>query len=191
MTHDDFKVKTLGPGEFKSKLSPSSPTNELSFGFVKNDDRVLFNTTLDSYKQGSEVGETPLSFEMAGPHEYLYFNPADTKVAIVTCGGLCPGVNNVIQSVVNQLYYRYHVNKIVGIRYGYEGFIAKYDHKVVDITPQSIDKIHFFGGTVLGTSRGEQDVVQIVDTLSALNANILFCIGGDGTLRGAHVCRQN
>ena len=190
MTHDDFKVKTLGPGKFKSKLSPSSLTNGLSFGFIENDDRVLFNTTLSSYKLGKEERETPISFEMAGPHEYLYFNPSDTKVAIVTCGGLCPGVNNVIQSVVNQLYYRYQVKKIVGIRYGYEGFIAKYNHQVVDLSPQSLDKIHFFGGTVLGTSRGEQDVVQIVDTLNTMKADILFCIGGDGTLRGAHAIHQ-
>ncbi|SDC83535.1 ATP-dependent 6-phosphofructokinase [Williamwhitmania taraxaci] len=190
MTHDDFKVKVLGRAEVKSKLTPSSLSDGTAFGFIENDDRVLINTTLSNYKQDVETSKTPISFEIAGPHEYLYFNPSNTKVAIVTCGGLCPGVNNVIQSVVNQLYYRYKVKQIVGIRYGYEGFIAKYNHQEVELTPQSVDKIHFFGGTVLGTSRGDQDIVQIVDRLSKLNINILFCIGGDGTLRGAHAIHQ-
>ena len=103
---------------------------------------------------------------------------------------LCPGVNNVIQSIVNQLFYRYNVTHIIGFRYGFEGFIEEYNHGVIDLTPQSVDKIHLFGGTLLGTSRGEQDVAKIVDTLIAQNVNILFCIGGDGTLRGAHAIHQ-
>jgi 6-phosphofructokinase 1 len=128
----------------------------------------------------------PVSFEKAGPKETIYFEPAKTKVAIVTCGGLCPGLNNVIRGLVNQLYYRYGVSRILGIRYGYEGFISKYNHSVIELTAPMVSDIHLSGGSFLGMSRGDQDVKEIVDTLEILNVNILFCIGGDGTLKGAH-----
>ncbi len=186
MTHSDFEVKILGEGTIKSPLKPSHHPDSSSFGFIKSDDRVLYDASLEHFKRCQETGETPISFEKAGPHKHLYFEASKTKVAIVTCGGLCPGLNNVIRSVVNQLYYRYNVSNIIGIKYGYEGFIPKYSHQIIDLTPQSVESIHLFGGTILGSSRGQQDVGEIVDTLCRLNVNILFCIGGDGTLRGAH-----
>ena len=190
MTHEDFKVKVLGKGTIKSPLKPSLHPNGLSFGFIENNDRVLLDASLDHFKQCKETGETPISFEKAGPYKHLYFDPDKTKVAIVTCGGLCPGLNNVIRSVVNQLYYRYNVNRIIGIQYGFEGFITKYNHPVIELTPQSVENIHLSGGTILGSSRGNQDVSEIVDKLIELNVNILFCIGGDGTLRGAHAIHE-
>jgi 6-phosphofructokinase 1 len=161
----------------------------LSFRFIEND-RILLDSSLNAIKYCLRNDELPFSFEKAGPHKHLYFDPATTKAAIVTCGGLCPGINNVIRSVVNQLYYRYRVNKIVGIQYGFEGFISAYNHKVIDLTPQHVETIQFFGGTILGSSRGKQDVGEIVDKLVELDVNILFCIGGDGTLRGAHAIHQ-
>jgi 6-phosphofructokinase 1 len=187
---NDFNVKTLGKGIIKSPLKPQNENVSLEFGFIDTNDRILYNTTLSHFNQVTTKGETPISFEKAGPHKNLFFNSAKTKVAIVSCGGLCPGVNNVIQSLVNQLFFRYNVKQIVGIRYGFEGFIAKYNHSTVELTPQGVDKIHLFGGTLLGTSRGEQDVALIVDALCAQKIDILFCIGGDGTLRGAHAIHQ-
>jgi 6-phosphofructokinase 1 len=190
MTHEDFEVKTLGKGNIDTPLKPSFHPDGLSFGFIENHDRVLYDASLAEFNRCKECGETPISFEKAGPYEHLYFEPAKTKVAIVTCGGLCPGLNNVIRSVVNQLYYRYNVTNIIGIQYGYEGFIPKYKHPVIDFTPQRVDGIHLDGGSILGSSRGNQDVSQIVDTLCSLNVNILFCIGGDGTLHGAHAIHE-
>lgn len=190
MTHDDFKVKVLGKATIKSLLKPSFHANSQNFGFIESSDRVLLDASLEHFIHCQKTGETPISFEKAGPHQHLYFDPAKTKVAIVTCGGLCPGLNNVIRSIVNQLYYRYNVNQIVGIQYGFEGFIDKYNHPIMELTPQSAENIHLFGGTILGSSRGQQDVGQIVDKLSELNVNILFCIGGDGTLRGAHAIHE-
>jgi 6-phosphofructokinase 1 len=187
---NDFNVKTLGKGIIKSPLKPQNENVSLEFGFIDTNDRILYNTTLSHFNQVTTKGETPISFEKAGPHKNLFFNSAKTKVAIVSCGGLCPGVNNVIQSLVNQLFFRYNVKQIVGVRYGFEGFIAKYNHSTVELTPQGVDKIHLFGGTLLGTSRGDQDVALIVDALCAQKINILFCIGGDGTLRGAHAIHQ-
>jgi len=127
------------------------------------------------------------SLEKAGPRRKIFFDPAQTRVAIVTCGGLCPGLNNVIKGLVEVLTYDYGVRMIFGILYGYRGLNPRYGLTAMRLTPDSVDDIHEYGGTMLGSSRGEQDTKVMVDTLSMqLNVNILFCIGGDGTLRGAH-----
>ncbi|HEY3390725.1 MAG TPA: ATP-dependent 6-phosphofructokinase [Prolixibacteraceae bacterium] len=190
MTQEDFEVKVLGERTIKSPLKPSLHPDGLAFGFIENHDRVLLDASLENFKLCQDKGETPVSFEKAGPHKHLYFEAAKTKVAIVTCGGLCPGLNNVIRSIVNELHYRYNVNKVIGIQYGYEGLISKYNHPFIDLTPQRVEGINLFGGTILGSSRGLQDVGEIVDTLISQEVNILFCIGGDGTLRGAHAIHE-
>jgi len=189
MKHEDFEVKELGKRTFISPLKPTFHPDGLSFRFIEND-RVLLDSSFDVFKHCMKTGEEPFSFEKAGPHKHLYFDAQYTKVAIVTCGGLCPGINNVIRSIVNQLHYRYNVNKVIGIQYGFEGFIDKYHHPVIELTPDSVDTIQLFGGTILGSSRGEQNVALIVDKLTELEVNVLFCIGGDGTLRGAHAIYQ-
>lgn len=186
MNHESFEVKVLGKGTVTSPFKKSILDNNMAYEFIQDTDRVLYDTSLENFINCQKTGEQPISFEKAGPRDVLYFEPAKTKVAVVTCGGLCPGLNNVIRSLVNHLHYRYHVRRVVGIQYGYEGFISKYNHPVIDLTPEMVDAIHLTGGTILGSSRGNQDVSQIVDTLEILNINILFCIGGDGTLRGAH-----
>jgi len=189
MKHEDFEVKVLGKGTFLSPLKPTFHPEGQTFRFIEND-RVLFDSSFDVIHQCLKTGEDPVSFEKAGPHRHLYFDPDNTKVAIVTCGGLCPGINNVIRSIVNQLHYRYNVNQVLGIQYGFEGFIDSYHHPIINLTPESVDKIHLFGGTILGSSRGKQDVAEIVDKLCELDVNVLFCIGGDGTLHGAHAIYQ-
>lgn len=190
MNHKDLEVRVMGECSFRSSLKPSTHSDGEAFGFIKKDDRVLCNVTLEHFNHCRETGETPLSFEKAGPHKQLYFEAAKTKVAIVTCGGLCPGLNDVIRSLVHQLFYRYKVKDIIGIRYGFEGFIPEYRHPVIDLTPELVESIHLLGGTILGSSRGKQDTGLIVDRLAKLKADILFCIGGDGTLRGAHAIHQ-
>lgn len=189
MNQKKYEVKTLGKRTIKSPLKLISHSDSMSFHFVEND-RVLLDSSLEYFKHCQETGEIPVSFEKAVPHQHLYFDPAKTKVAIVTCGGLCPGINNVIRSLVNQLYYRYKVTKVIGIQYGFEGFISRYNHPIIELTPESVDAIHLFGGTILGSSRGNQNVAEIVDRLCELDVNILFCIGGDGTLHGANAIHQ-
>ncbi len=190
MTHKDLEVKVLGERLFRSPLKPTLHPDGDAFGFIENDDRVLFDVTLSHFVECSKTGETPLSFEKAGPHKQLYFDASKTKVAIVTCGGLCPGLNNVIRSLVHQLYYRYKVKNVIGIQYGFEGFIPGYKHPVIDLTPELVESIHLLGGTILGSSRGKQNTGHIVDRLTKLKVDILFCIGGDGTMRGAHAIHQ-
>jgi 6-phosphofructokinase 1 len=186
MKYEDFLITALGKGNVLSPLKQSQRADSPVYKFVKDDERILYEVSLASFQKYQEKRVMPVSFEKAGPRETIYFEPAKTKVAIVTCGGLCPGLNNVIRGLVNQLYYRYGVSRILGIRYGYEGFISKYNHSVIELTAPMVSDIHLSGGSFLGMSRGDQDVKEIVDTLEILNVNILFCIGGDGTLKGAH-----
>jgi 6-phosphofructokinase 1 len=190
MKYEDLLVTTLGKGSVVTPLKTSQREDSPVYKFVKDDERILFEGTLNDFNRYKNSGELPVSFEKAGPKEYIFFEPAKTKVAIVTCGGLCPGVNNVIRSLVNQLFYRYGISRVLGIKYGYEGLIPKYNHPVVELTAPMVSEIYQSGGTFLGTSRGNQDVEKMVDTLEILNINVLFCIGGDGTLRGAHAIHQ-
>jgi 6-phosphofructokinase 1 len=190
MKYEDFLVSTLGNGNVVTPLKQSQRADSPVYKFVNDDERILYDVSLEHFNKFRKGDKLPVSFEKAGPKENLFFEPAKTKVGIVTCGGLCPGVNNVIRSIVNQLYYRYGVSRILGIKYGYEGLISKYNHPVVELTASMVSDIHNSGGTFLGTSRGNQNVVEMVDTLEILNINILFCIGGDGTLRGAHAIHE-
>jgi 6-phosphofructokinase 1 len=190
MKYEDFLITNLGNCNVISPLKQSQREDSPVYKFVNDDERILYDVSLDSFKKCKEGGELPVSFEKAGPKEMIFFEPAKTKVGIVTCGGICPGLNNVIRSLVNQLYYRYGISRVLGIKYGFEGFISDYNHPVIELTVPMISDIHIAGGTFLGTSRGNQDVVKIVDTMEILNINILFCIGGDGTLRGAHAIHE-
>lgn len=183
----DFIVPRLGKCSVPSPLHLSKDPGDGIFNYIMDDERVLMKSSLSYYKRCQEEGTEPITFEKAGPKEYLYFDPSKTKVAIVTCGGLCPGLNNVIRGLVMQLYNRYGVRRIVGIKYGYEGFIPSYQHDIIELTPELVEGIHMHGGTILGSSRGHQDVNEIVDALERMNINILFTIGGDGTLHGAKV----
>ena len=134
-----------------------------------------------------ETGEEPgLQFELAGPRAKLFFDGKETRAGIVTCGGLCPGLNNVIRSLFLELHYGYGVADVLGFRGGYSGLDPARGPEPVRITPQFVDDIHHKGGTVLGTSRGPVDVAAAVDNLIARGVNILFTVGGDGTQRGGN-----
>jgi 6-phosphofructokinase 1 len=190
MKYEDFLVSSLGKGGVVSPLRHTRRADNPVYKFVDENERIIYDVSLENFKKCHETGDLPVSFEKAGPRENIYFEPAKTKVGIVTCGGLCPGLNNVIRSLVNELYYRYGISRILGIQYGYEGLISTYNHPVIELTPTMVSSIHLIGGTLLGSSRGDQDVEKMVDTLEILNINVLFCIGGDGTLRGAHAIHK-
>lgn len=124
-------------------------------------------------------------FERAGPRAKLFFYPPDTRAGIVTCGGLCPGLNNVIRSVFLELHHFYKIKEVLGFRDGYQGLDPDRAEEPVKLTCELVDDIHREGGTILGTSRGPVDVEKAVKNLVARGVNILFTIGGDGTQRGA------
>ena len=189
-THKNFKIQSIGLPTVKSPLGLSKTKGDKLFNFIEDDDKVLYDVSLKNYKACNEKNIIPLSLEKAGPRENIYFDPKNTTAAIVTCGGLCPGINNVIRSVVMGLYYFYEVKNILGIRYGYEGLIKSFGHEFMSLKPDDVKDIHEFGGTILGSSRGEQSVPEMVDTLVENNINLLFTIGGDGTLKGADAIGQ-
>lgn len=128
---------------------------------------------------------SPVYMEQAGPREKIYYDPSKVKAAIVTCGGLCPGLNDVIRAIVMELHHAYGISSVFGVRYGLEGFIPEYQHEIMELTLKSVSEIHTFGGTILGTSRGPQKVDDVVDALERMNINIIFMLGGDGTMKAA------
>lgn len=154
--------------------------------FVDENARVSLTCNMDILKRYCAEGRAVPSFEKAGPRRKIFHDPSWTRAAIVTCGGLCPGLNDVIKGVVQILWFDYGVRHVFGIRYGLAGFIPRYGYEPMVLTPDIVDEIHEDGGTILGSSRGGQDSDEIVSTLSRMNINVLFCIGGDGTLRAAH-----
>jgi 6-phosphofructokinase 1 len=178
----NFDVSKLGDCRVPSPLK--------GFYFVKDDERVLFHSELSEVKEYFESGKAVPSFERAGPREKIYFDPSKLKCGIVTCGGLCPGLNSVIRAITLSLHHNYGVRTIYGFPYGYEGLTYRYGHKPVELTPALVDRIHEQGGTMLGSSRGNQDIGEMVDTLERMNIGILFTLGGDGTLRGANAISE-
>jgi len=130
-------------------------------------------------------GEDGLLFELAGAREHLFFDPPETRAGIVTCGGLCPGFNDVIRSLFLEMHYAYGVKEVLGFRWGYQGLDPNHGAEPLVLTHEMVDGIHLQGGTILGTSRGPVDKARAVENLIRRGVNILFTIGGDGTQRGA------
>ncbi len=170
-------VQSLGPPKINAPPSIGQ--------FIEDDERVIFELSVDRVCDEVRDGGRPVSFLKAGPRRTIFFDPSKLKCALVTCGGLCPGLNNVIRSVFQTLWYTYGVRNVLGIRYGLQGFIPEYGHDVVEMTPDAVGHINEIGGTVLGSSRGPQSMEEIVDALERMNIGILFMIGGDGTFRAA------
>ncbi|MGB5984832.1 MAG: ATP-dependent 6-phosphofructokinase [Desulfobacterales bacterium] len=177
-------VASLGAAKITSPLAQSR-AHQFGNKLISDEDRILVDVTAHRVTEIIARGDTPASLELAGPREKIYFDPSKLRCAVVTCGGLCPGLNDIIRAIVLQLYYGYGVRNIYGIRYGLEGFIADYGHEIMDLTPQTVANIHQMGGTILGSSRGPQPIDEIIDCLERMNIGTLFMVGGDGTLKAA------
>lgn len=184
VTPDDLNIENLGPREIPS---PGCDRDFAAEGtsWHSDGDRIALNDHMDSIREAMKNDIDPPSIELAGPRREIFFNPSETCIAIVTCGGLCPGINDVIRSIVMQAYHAYGVRRILGIQYGFEGLDPACGHKPIELTPDSVANITTFGGSILGTSRGKRDVKVMVNRLEALGVEILFVIGGDGSQKGA------
>ncbi|MDW7773904.1 MAG: ATP-dependent 6-phosphofructokinase [Desulfobulbaceae bacterium] len=177
----DLNVRRLGECRF------ASPVNGIDF--VADDERILYESDpreIMAAAQGAEL----CSFEAAGPRKRVYFNAPELCCGIVTCGGLSPGINDVIRAIVMSLNYHYGVKTLLGFRYGFAGLNPQTALEPMALSPEKVDDIHLKGGTILGTSRGPQDIGVMVNTLEEKNIGILFAIGGDGTMRGAHAISE-
>jgi len=168
MTDGGFmRIDSLGAAEFASPLR----------GFTADDERVPLGL--------GRADGGGASFERAGPRARLHFKPGAVRAGIVTCGGLCPGLNNVIRSVFMQLHHGYGAAGVLGFRNGYKGLDPRSGLEPVRLDPDMVNDIHKAGGTMLGTSRGPVDPAVAVENLATRGVDVLFCVGGDGTQRGA------
>jgi 6-phosphofructokinase 1 len=173
----DFTIARLGEGRIRSPMS--------GVRFTREDERILYHARLEDLEVWLKRGADPPAMELAGPRETLFFEPSTLACGIVTCGGLCPGLNDVIRAIVLSLHHHYGVKRIYGFRFGYEGLVRRHGHTPLELTPAAVSRIHEMGGTILGSSRGPQDPAEMVTALEELKVGVLFAIGGDGTLHGA------
>ncbi len=164
-------IRCLGEQKYNSSFCTSK--------FISKEECILIP------EKENRNTDTCYEFELAGAREKVFFNAKETRCAIVTCGGLCPGLNDVIRAIALDTYYGYGIEKCYGIEYGLQGFIKEYEHRIVPLNRDSVRGIHTVGGTMLKTSRGPQDIQKIVDRLEELEISMLFLIGGDGTMRAA------
>lgn len=181
----ELDVDNLGERRFRSPLPLPPPDSGSSGSFVADKTRVRCRIELPS---SGEDGDA--CFEKAGPRRKLYFDPKKTRAAILTAGGLCPGINNVVRSAFYQLHHRYRVPEVLGIRYGFQGLNPSAGHPPIALTPDRVEGVHRNGGTFLGSSRGPQNVALMVDFLEEREIDVLLCVGGDGTQRGAHALSE-
>lgn len=182
-----YGVANLGVRTIASPLGLSTAIGDQIPNYVPDGTRVLDQVEL---APGATVDET-CALEKAGPRELIYFDPKKTRAGVVTSGGLCPGINNVIRSIVYELVHKYGIEGVTGFRYGFAGLVPESSgFEPIPLGPDQVRNIHRFGGTMLGTSRGQQDTKAMVDSLVARGINLLFAIGGDGTMRGAHAIAE-
>ncbi len=172
--NNDFSIADIGERKIKS------PVNDVNF--TSDNQRILFGCNPESFSDNNQ-SERSQTIELAGPREDIFFDPSRTTAAIVTCGGLCPGINDVIRSITMELFYRYGVKNIMGVKYGLRGLIPEYGYDLVRLSPEIVKDITNIGGSILSCSRGHQNINQIVNSLGNWKIDILFCIGGDGTMR--------
>jgi len=183
ITAADLSVRRLGTPRLVSPMARFLRGRASSPHYVHESDRVLLDDTVGiATTRDCDVDGLP-SLEPGGPRMRIFFNPATTTVGIVTCGGLCPGLNNVIRGLVLELADNYGVTEILGFRDGYRGLVG--ESEPMRLTHALVADIHNRGGTILGTSRGSQDPERMVATLRKHGISVLFVIGGDGSLRGA------
>jgi 6-phosphofructokinase 1 len=177
-----FEISQLGESRHVSPLA--------DYGFIREDDRILYHAELRDVMSYLDAGKQPPTFERAGARSRIYFDPRQVKAGIVTCGGLCPGLNDVIRAIVLSLYHHYGVREILGFQYGFEGLVGRYWHEPLELDPEAVSGIRGRGGSILKSSRGPQDPKEIVETLVRLKVNVLFTVGGDGTLKGARAIAE-
>jgi 6-phosphofructokinase 1 len=181
----DFTIPTLGACKIPSPIRLSTVQGDLIANYVSDEEAIQYEIGANPKNPSITLSPSEL-LQVAGPRQKIYFNPGHVHAAILTCGGLCPGLNDVIRSIVRCLVYNYNVHRISGIKHGFRGLLPEFNLPAIDLDIDVVDEIHKIGGTILGSSRGGGDRVEdIVDSIERMNLNMLFVIGGDGTQKGA------
>lgn len=175
----DLTIENLG------RATIDSPLQQTKRHFIDDDEKVLLYSHSGNLQFYKDSGREIPTLERAGPRSKIFFDTRKLNCGIVTCGGLCPGLNDVIRAVTLSLYWQYGVNNVFGFRYGYAGLSPNAPEQPLLLSPELVSDIHIKGGDILSSSRGPQDPDEMVDTLEKTGIKILFTIGGDGTLRAA------
>ncbi len=175
----DLAIERLGPAKL---ISPLAKRN---CHFIDDKEKILMYSHARHLADYKKSGKDVPGYERAGPREKIFFDPGKLNCGIVTCGGLCPGLNDVVRAVALGLLWQYEVKNVYGFMYGYNGLSSRPFKEPILITPGIVDEIHLKGGSILSSSRGPQDPVDMVDSLVKMNIKLLFTVGGDGTLKGA------
>lgn len=175
----DLQIETVG------RCKVDSPLISLGAHFAEDSERIAVYSHSADLEACEAAGIPQPTFEMAGPRRRIFFDPKKLRCGVVTCGGLCPGLNDVVRTITLGLTVQYGVENVFGFRYGYMGLSSDAPEEPIRLTPEIVDDIHQKGGDILSTSRGHQDLDDMIDTLERMRISVLFTIGGDGTLRGA------
>ena len=121
------KVETLGECKIVSPVHHHEFINDGERIFVSEEEAFM-------KEMEKKLGHLP-TFERAGPLPRIFHDPAWTRVGIVTAGGLCPGLNNVIKGLVEILSFDYGIKTIFGIRFGYAGLNPKFGYQPIMLDP--------------------------------------------------------
>lgn len=185
MRREELAITQLGSAKFDSPLRLKREDDHSFDPFVNSYERIRLDVV-----HGHGELDSDLSFEAAGPRSKIYFDPPKTTAAIVTCGGLSPGLNNVIRTAYMTLAKAYGVRRVLGIRQGYLGLNPASGLEPLTLTSEDVADIDHLGGTILASSRGPQEPAVMVDFMRQQGIDILLCVGGDGTQRGAHALHE-
>ena len=186
MPSHDFSITSLGKASIPSPVALSKRNDDLIANYVSDDELIVYD--VQAIPGQSVTYKREELIEKAGPREFIYFDPSKVRAGIITCGGLCPGLNDVIRAIVMTLWHQYGVRSIAGIRFGYRGLLPQWGYETIDLDHATVSEIHRQGGTILGSSRGGgEKTEELVDSIERMNLSLFFTIGGDGTQRGA--CR--
>jgi 6-phosphofructokinase 1 len=184
MQEHNFTIPTLGPAKIPSPLMLSRAEGDNMANYASDDERIIYDLNVKPGEESS-LHQRGL-MEKAGPRELIYFDPSKVSAGIVSCGGLCPGLNDVIRAIVMTLWYHYGIRRIFGFKFGFRGLLARYRLPALELTPDVVVDIHEHGGTILGSSRGGGELTpEIVDSIERMSLSALFVIGGDGSQKGA------
>jgi 6-phosphofructokinase 1 len=175
----DLNIEKLGEATVDSPLLQSRSR------FIDDSEKILLYSHTEELKDYENSGKEPPMLDVAGPRKKIFFDPKKLICGVVTCGGLCPGLNDVVRTITLSCIWQYGVKQVLGFRYGYVGLSSNAPQPPVFLTPELVDEIHLKGGDILSSSRGPQDPEDMVDNLEKRGVGLLFAIGGDGTLRGA------
>ena len=175
----DLNIEKLG------EATIDSPRLQSRSRFIDDSEKILLCSHTEELKDYESSGRAPPMLEVAGPRRKIFFDPQKLSCGVVTCGGLCPGLNDMVRTITLSLIWQYGVKEVLGFRYGYAGLSSKAPAPPVALTPELVDEIHLKGGDILSSSRGPQDPEDMVDNLAKREIGLLVVIGGDGTLRGA------